>query len=68
MKFRIAYNSNRRGGFKAGNLLSYHFISEIIEAQGVMHASRIASTHAKELSKNLDMRIKVAGINEVIPK
>ena len=67
MKFRVVYNAKHTSGKNKGSLKHYHFISEIIEAQGVMHASRIASTHAKELSKNLEMLIKVAGISEVIP-
>ena len=68
LKFRVVYNSYYTSGENKGSRRHYHFISEILEAQGVMHASRIANTHAKELSKNLDMTVRVAGIDEVIPK
>jgi len=67
MKFRVTYNSYYQIGTLKGQRLHYHFISEIIEARGIMHASKIASDHAKELSRNLEMLIKVAGIDELIP-
>jgi len=66
MKFRVVYNSYYQSGTLKGQRHHYHFISEILEAQGVMHAAKLASTHAKELSKNLDTTVKVAGIDEVI--
>ena len=67
MKFRIVYNSYYQSGTLKGQRHHYHFITEIVEARGVMHAAKLASDHAKELSKNLEMLIKVAGISEVIP-
>jgi len=67
LKFRVVYNAYYTSGENKGNRRHYHFISEILEARGVMHASKIASDHAKELTKNLEMLIKVAGIDEVIP-
>ena len=66
MKFRVVYNSYYTSGTFKGDRNHYHFISEILDARGIMHAAKLASDHAKELSKNLEMRIKVAGIDEVI--
>ena len=68
MKFRIAYNSYYPEGKNKGNRRRYHFITEVIDARGVMHAAKLATDHAKTLEKTLDETVRVADIAQVIPK
>ena len=68
MKFRIAYNSYYTEGKNKGNRRRYHFITETIDARGVMHAAKLATDHAKELEKTLGETVRVADIAQVIPK
>ena len=68
MKFRVAYNSYYSSGPNKGNRRHWHAVTETIDAKGVMHAAKIASDHAKELTKTLGDIIKVVDIAQVIPK
>jgi len=64
MKWNIAYNSYSPD---TGKRKSWHCFSEVIEAQGIMHASKLAQKHADELTNILkDSLVRVADISQII--
>jgi len=64
MKWNIAYNSYSP---ETGARRSWHCFSEVIEAQGIMHASKLAQKHAEEMTKTLtDSLVRVADISQII--
>ena len=68
MKFRVAYNSYYKEGKNKGQRRHYHFITETIDAKGIMHAAKLAKDHAKELTKTLHVTVLVADIAQDVEK